>query len=126
MKGKHMKLGNEIIVATNFIKSHPAIPIMEGEDMQALIYHIEIGYNVNEELQTRNYIIIDYKEYKLSEGKRCDFLNMAKKYCSLKNISEKDTDIVLLDNDEAENFLEKVLSNMKVIKGLITQENEGC
>ena len=32
-------------------------------------------------------------------------------------------EIALLDNEEAENFLEKVFNNMKVIRGLITKKD---
>ncbi|MDR0880346.1 MAG: hypothetical protein LBN09_06520 [Clostridioides sp.] len=117
-----LNLGNEIAVSTNFIKSYPAVPICEGEDVQALIYHIEIGYNGKGGLETKQYIIIDYKEYKLSNARREQFIEIAKKYCKNKNImNEKSLEITLLDNEEAENFLEEVFSNMKVIKGLITQ-----
>jgi hypothetical protein len=41
-----------------------------------------------------------------------------------KGIDNSDqTQIALLDNEEAENFLEKVFNNMKVIRGLITQRD---
>ena len=49
---------------------------------------------------------------------------MAKKYCAMKDIPESDQlEITLLDNDEAEDFLEKVFNNMKVIRGLITKRD---
>ena len=69
-------LGNPIAVSTNFIKSNPAVPVYKGteepENLFGVIYHIEIGYN--------------------------------------------------LDNEEVENFLEKVFNNMKVIRGLISEK----
>ena len=41
----------------------------------------------------------------------------------MKDIPESDQlEITLLDNDEAEDFLEKVFNNMKVIRGLITKK----
>jgi hypothetical protein len=47
---------------------------------------------------------------------------MAKKYCEEKGILDDESlEIELLDNEEAENFIEKVFNNMKIIKGLITQ-----
>ena len=45
------------------------------------------------------------------------------KYCESKNISQEDElEIALLDNEEVENFLEKVFNNMKVIRGLISEK----
>ena len=40
-----LSLGNAIAVSTNFIKSNPAVPVYNGEEIYAVIYHIEIGYN---------------------------------------------------------------------------------
>ncbi len=39
----NLSLGKEITVSTNFIKSNPAVPICVGDEVHALIYHIEIG-----------------------------------------------------------------------------------
>ncbi|NJA35433.1 hypothetical protein GSQ24_17240, partial [Clostridioides difficile] len=48
---------------------------------------------------------------------------IAKEYCKSKGIVENENlEINLLDNEEAENFLEKVFNNMKVIRGLITKK----
>ena len=110
-----LSLGNAIAVSTNFIKSNPAVPVYNGEEnpnnLYAVIYHIEIGYNEGKEQKVKQYIIIDYKE-------------VAKKYCAMKDIPESDQlEITLLDNDEAEDFLEKVFNNMKVIRGLITKRD---
>ena len=42
----------------------------------------------------------------------------------MKDIAQGDQlEITLLDNDEAEDFLEKVFNNMRVIKGLITKRD---
>ena len=49
---------------------------------------------------------------------------IAKQYCESKNIpNDEQLEIALLDNEEAENFLEKVFNNMKVIRGLITKKD---
>ncbi|MBS5787295.1 MAG: hypothetical protein KIC98_05260 [Clostridioides difficile] len=120
----NLSLDKEITVSTNFIKSNPAVPICVGDEVHALIYHIEIGYNNGRHLDTRQYIIIDYKEYNLSKDKRDQLIEMAKKYCESKGILDDESlEIELLDNEEAENFIEKVFNNMKIIKGLITQGN---
>lgn len=118
----NLSLGKEIAVSTNFIKSNPAVPICVGEEVHALIYHIEIGYNNAGNLDTRQYIIIDYKEYNLSNEKREKLIEIAKEYCKSKGILEDESlEIELLDNEEVENFVEKVFNNMKIIKGLITE-----
>lgn len=121
-------LGNPISVSTNFIKSNPAVPVYKGEpepsNLFGVIYHIEIGYNVNNEEKIRQYIIIDFKEYDLSEENKNELMNIAKSYCDSKKISENDElEITLLDNEEVENFLEKVFNNMKVIRGLISEKH---
>lgn len=123
-----LSLGNSIAVSTNFIKSNPAVPVYKGEEnannLYAVIYHIEIGYNQGASLNTKQYIIIDYKEFNLSDDDKNELIDLAKEYCKSKNISEgEDLQIALLDNEEAENFLEKVFNNMKVIRGLITKRD---
>ena len=71
----------------------------------------------------KQYIIIDFKEYDLSSESKEELINIAKSYCESKNISQEDElEIALLDNEEVENFLEKVFNNMKVIRGLISEK----
>ncbi|MEG0856918.1 MAG: hypothetical protein RSG52_10635 [Terrisporobacter sp.] len=123
-----LSLGNGIAVSTNFIKSNPAVPVYNGEEnpsnLYAVIYHIEIGYNEGKEQKVKQYIIIDYKDFDLSSKERNELFEIAKKYCDTKGISEEqELEITLLDNDEAEDFLEKVFNNMKVIRGLITKRD---
>ena len=118
-------LGNPIAVSTNFIKSNPAVPVYKGaeepQNLFGVIYHIEIGYNEGNQEKIKQYIIIDFKEYD-SESKE-ELINIAKSYCESKNISQEDElEIALLDNEEVENFLEKVFNNMKVIRGLISEK----
>ena len=123
-----LSLGNGSAVSTNFIKSNPAGPVYNGEEspsnLYAVIYHIEIGYNEGKEQKVKQYIIIDYKDFDLSSEKKDELLDTAKKYCEMKDIPQGDQlEITLLDNDEAEDFLEKVFNNMKVIRGLITKRD---
>ena len=119
-----LKLGNAIAVATDYIKSNPAVPVYkDGENLYAVIYHIEIGYNKNHESNIKQYIIIDYKDFSLSEAERNELIELAKSYCESKGIeNDENLEINLLDNEEAENFIEKVFNNMKVIRGLITKK----
>lgn len=119
-----LKLGNAIAVATDYIKSNPAVPVYkDGENLYAVIYHIEIGYNKNHESNVKQYIIIDYKDFSLSEVERTELIDLAKSYCESKGIENNENlEINLLDNEEAENFIEKVFNNMKVIRGLITKK----
>ena len=119
-----LKLGNAIAVATDYIKSNPAVPVYkDGENLYAVIYHIEIGYNKNHESNVKQYIIIDYKDFSLSEVERAELIDLAKAYCESKGIENNENlEINLLDNEEAENFIEKVFNNMKVIRGLITKK----
>ncbi len=124
----NLSLGSAIAVSTNFIKSNPAVPVYKGEEspnnLYAVIYHIEIGYNESSSLQTKQYIIIDYKEFDLSTEEREELKAIAKEYCKTKGIpNDNNLEIALLDNEEAENFLEKVFNNMKVIRGLITKKD---
>ena len=123
-----LSLGNAIAVSTNFIKSNPAVPVYKGEEnpnnLYAVIYHVEIGYSEVASQKTKQYIIIDYKEFDLSIDSKNQLIEVAKEYCAAKNIEEDNNlEIALLDNEEAENFLEKVFNNMKVIRGLITQRD---
>ena len=123
-----LKLGNGIAVSTNFIKSNPAVPVYNGEEcpdkLYAVIYHIELGYNEGKEQKVKQYIIIDYKDFDLSSDEKNELFEVAKKYCEMKDIPQGDQlEITLLDNDEAEDFLEKVFNNMRVIKGLITKRD---
>lgn len=124
----NLSLGSAIAVSTNFIKSNPAVPVYNGEEnpnnLYAVIYHIEIGYNEKVSEKTKQYIIIDYKEFDLSIDGKNELIEAAKEYCKSKSIPEDDQlEIALLDNEEAENFLEKVFNNMKVIRGLITKKD---
>ena len=79
--------------------------------------------NIQIEEKIKQYIIIDFKEYDLSSESKQELIAIAKSYCESKNISEDDElEITLLDNEEVENFLEKVFNNMKVIRGLISEK----
>ncbi|MCR8746143.1 hypothetical protein [Romboutsia lituseburensis] len=123
-----LSLGNAIAVSTNIIKSNPAVPVYKGEEnsnnLYAVIYHIEIGYNEGQTQKTKQYIIIDYKEFDLSIDAKNELIKVAKQYCKSKGINDDEQlEIALLDNEEAENFLEKVFNNMKVIRGLITKKD---
>lgn len=123
-----LSLGNAIEVSTNFIKSNPAVPVYKGEEtpnnLYAVIYHIEIGYSEVASQKTKQYIIIDYKEFNLNIDEKNELIDIAKQYCESKNIvDDEQLEIALLDNEEAENFLEKVFNNMKVIRGLITKKD---
>ena len=119
-----LKLGLDKAVETEYIKSNPAVPVYkDGENLYAVIYHIEIGYNKNHESNVKQYIIIDYKDFSLSEAERAELIDLAKSYCESKGIeNDENLEINLLDNEEAENFIEKVFNNMKVIRGLITKK----
>ena len=123
-----LSLGNAIAVSTNFIKSNPAVPVYKGEENQnnlyAVIYHVEIGYSEVASQKTKQYIIIDYKEFNLNIDEKNELIDIAKQYCESKNIpNDEQLEIALLDNEEAENVLEKVFNNMKVIRGLITKKD---
>ncbi len=118
-----LSLGKAIEVSTSFIKSNPAVPVYKGEELYGVIYHIEIGYNENSKDKVKQYVIVDYKDFNLSNNEKEELVDIAKTYCNEKNIDEKDLQIELLDNEEAENFIEKVFNNMKVIKGLITKKD---
>lgn len=123
-----LSLGNAIAVSTNFIKSNPAVPVYKGEEspnnLYAVIYHIEIGYSEVASQKTKQYIIIDYKEFNLNIDEKNELIDIAKQYCESKYIpNDEQLEIALLDNEEAENFLEKVFNNMKVIRGLITKKD---
>ena len=123
-----LSLGKAVAVSTNSIKSNPAVPIYKGdqtpENLYAIIYHIEITYNEGTVQKTKQYIIIDYKEFNLNIDEKNELIEVAKQYCESKNIpNDEQLEIALLDNEEAENFLEKVFNNMKVIRGLITKKD---
>ncbi|WP_101772304.1 hypothetical protein [Peptostreptococcus faecalis] len=122
-----LKVGKSIPVATNFVKSNPAVPVYNGEEtmenLYAVIYHIEIGYNKDDEQEVLQYVIVDYKDYSLSEEGKASMLEIANEYCREKNIDgDKNLEIKLLDNEIAENFIEKIFNNMKVIRGLISND----
>ncbi len=120
-----LTLGKEIAVSTSYIRSNPAVPIYKGEEkienLFGMLYHIEIGYYENEQEKTKQYVIIDYKEYLLSSEDKEGLLNSAKEYCKMKKIDTSKEEIVLLDNEEAESFVEKLFDNMKWIRGLTTK-----
>lgn len=123
-----LSLGKAVAVSTNSIKSNPAVPIYKGEEtpnnLYAIIYHIEITYNEGTVQKTKQYIIIDYKEFDLSIDAKNELIEVAKEYCKSNNIpNDEQLEIALLDNEEAENFLEKIFNNMKVIRGLITKKD---
>ena len=124
----NLSLGKPVAVSTNFIKSNPAVPVYKGEEsmenLYAVIYHIEIGYTKELSQNVKQYIIIDYKEFDLDNDSKEELFSIAKEYCNSKSIAEDDSlEIALLDNEEAENFLEKIFNNMKVIRGLITKKD---
>ena len=123
-----LNLGKSIAVSTSYVKSNPAVPVYKGEEspenLYAVIYHIEIGYNEKSLEKAMQNIIIDYKEFELCKESKDELVNIAKEYCKQNGINDDEqTQIELLDNEEAENFLEKVFNNMKVIRGLITQRD---
>lgn len=123
-----LTLGSTVAVSTSYIKSNPAIPVYNGvespENLYAVIYHIEIGYKEKTSDKVMQYIIIDYRSFELNEKEKSDLIEIAKEYCKSKGIDEKSQcEINLLDNEEAENFLEKIFNNMKVIRGLITKRD---
>ncbi len=123
-----LNLGKSIAVSTSYVKSNPAVPVYKGEEtpenLYAVIYHIEIGYNEKSAEKAMQYIIIDYKEFELCDCAKEELINIAKEYCKQNGIEDDEqTQIALLDNEEAENFLEKVFNNMKVIRGLITKRD---
>ncbi|WAW15314.1 hypothetical protein [Peptostreptococcus equinus] len=122
-----LNVGKSIAVATNFVKSNPAIPVYKGEEkienLHAVIYHIEIGFNKNQKQEVFQYVIVDYKSFKLDENEKEEMLKIAKNYCSEKGILEDENlEIKFLDDEMAENFIEKVFSNMKLIRGLISND----
>ena len=76
-----LSLGNAIAVSTNFIKSNPAVPVYKGEEnpnnLYAVIYHIEIGYSEVASQKTKQYIIIDYKEFNLNIDEKNELIDIA-------------------------------------------------
>ncbi|MBC2575399.1 hypothetical protein [Peptostreptococcus canis] len=123
----NFNVGSSIPVATSFVKSNPAIPVYKGEEnienLYAVIYHIEIGYNKEGSQEVFQYIIVDYKDYNLGDEDRDEIITIAKNYCVEKGIDrDKNVEIKLLDDEIAEDFIEKVFNNMKVIRGLITND----
>lgn len=122
-----LKVGNSIPVSTNFIKSNPAIPVYNGEEkienLFAVIYHIEIGYSKDGKQEVLQYVIVDYKEYSLAPDNKEAIMEIANQYCRDKGIEgDENLEIKLLDDEIAENFVEKIFNNMKVIRGLITKD----
>ncbi|WFD11050.1 hypothetical protein [Tepidibacter hydrothermalis] len=121
-----LTLGKEIAVSTSYIKSNPAVPIYRGEEtfenLFGMIYHMEIGFYEGENEKIKEYIIVDFKDYTLSQEDKKALLEKAKEYCDLKGKDlESNTEIFLLDNEEAESFVEKLFDNMKFIRGLTTK-----
>lgn len=122
-----LKVGNSIAVATNFVKSNPAVPVYKGEEsmenLYAVIYHIEIGFNKDQKQEIFQYVIVDYKDYELNKDDKDEILEIAKEYCDSKGIlDDENLEIKFLDDEMAENFIEKVFSNMKLIRGLISND----
>lgn len=120
-----LKIGSSIPVATNYVKSHPAIPVFNGdesmENLYAVIYHIEIGFSKDGTPDSKQYVIVDYKDYSLTEDDKKSVLEIANSYCVEKGIDkDSNLEIKLLDDEIAENFLEKIFNNMKVIRGMIS------
>lgn len=123
----NLNIGNSIPVATSFVRSNPAVPVYNGEEnmenLYAVIYHIEIGYNKSGEQEILQYVIVDYKKYSLAEEEKKNILEIAHNYCASKGIeNDKNLEIKLLDNEIAEDFLENIFNNMKVIRGMISNE----
>ncbi len=121
-----LTLGKEISVSTSYIKSNPAVPIYRGEETSenlfGMIYHMEIGFYENDNEKIKEYIIVDFKDYTLSQEDRKSLLEKAREYSELKGKDlESNTEIFLLDNEEAESFVEKLFDNMKFIRGLTTK-----
>lgn len=119
-------IGNSIPVATNFVRSNPAIPIYRGEEkienLYAVLYHIEIGYNKDGVQEECQYVIVDYKEYSLEKKDRESILEIANQYCEKKGIiNNPNLEIILLDDEVAENFIERIFNNMKIVRGLISK-----
>lgn len=118
----NLTLGNAIDVSTSYIKSNPAVPIYKENDLFGMIYHIEIGYYEGKQENIKEYIIIDYKDYILSDEDKKGLLERANEYCKAQEIDmDSKGEIFLLDNEEAESFVEKLFDNMKVIRGLTTK-----
>lgn len=120
-------IGEGIHVSTDYVKSHPAIPVYKGsaeiKNLYAVIYHIEIGYNKDNVKEIAQYIIVDYKDYKLGEKDKEEILKIADGYCVKKGINnDKNLEIKLLDDEIAENFVEKIFNNMKIIRGMISND----
>ena len=123
-----LKIGKSIPVATNYVKSHPAIPVYNGEEVMenlyAVIYHIEIGFSKDMQQEIKQYVIVDYKDYSLNDEDKKVVLGIAKDYCKSKGIdNDENVEIKLLDDEVAENFVEKIFNNMKVIRGMISNHN---
>lgn len=121
-----LKVGKQVPVATSMIKSNPAIPVYKGEEsienLFAVIYHIEIVYNKSDKEVKHQYVIVDYKNYSLSTEDREEVVALANKYCEENKIQkDENLTIKLLDDEVAENFIEKIFDNMKVVRGLITK-----
>ena len=68
-------------------------------------------------------MIVDYKEYSLAPDNKDAIMDIANQYCRDKVIEDNENlEIKLLDDEIAENFIEKIFNNMKVIRGLITKD----
>ena len=68
-------------------------------------------------------MIVDYKDYRLDETSKRDIMDLAMEYCKDKGIDkDENLEIKLLDDEVAEDFLEKIFNNMKLIRGLISKE----
>ena len=118
----NLSLGNEIAVSTSYIRSNPAVPIYKEEELFGVIYHIEVGYFKEKVENVKEYIIIDYKEYELSNEEKEALLSTAREYCEGKGLVDSAKfEIFLLDDEEAEGFVEKMFDNMKIIRGLTTK-----
>ena len=118
----NLSLGNEIAVSTSYIRSNPAVPIYKENELFGVIYHLEVGYFKEKIENLKEYIIVDFKEYELCVEEKEALLLKAKEYCESKNLNDSSKyEMFLLDNEEAEGFVEKLFDNMKIIRGLTSK-----
>ena len=65
-----IRIRNKVPNSLLFMLINPAVPVYKGDEnpsnLYAVIYHIEIGYSEVASQKTKQYIIIDYKEFNLN------------------------------------------------------------